>query len=529
MPGSGADCSFKDDDDDAKSGYDELKIQDDQDDDDEAQIESEDEVINSFIQSSQLMMMKQHMKRKLMKMTPSILQFIHPLMFHPQMMKTVTMMLKGLMLKEKSQMKMHKRVPSLIFAPTEAFSSNTDSSLHSITTTTNPDSSRDGTTQGSSLLNLPNFGSLFGFDNRLKALEDNFSKFKQTNQYAEALSSIPGIVDQIREESQLKSTILMDSIDEGMKKVIKEQVKSEVSKITPQIEKLVNEQLEFEVLMEANKSISRSDIQRQLYKALVDAYEADKILLDTYGDTVTTKSLETEQILSRTLPGTEPGPKEEGQKRTESTMLQEKKTTTSCRKDYYRSLKQVSMISTEEEVHLFLTVLNHLNDYLHLDRAWILNLLITNPSTLGYANWQEDKTLASQPRSTISTLSAKATTDVLFSRSMSIPFHHFINNDLEYLCGGESSLLSSKAWEDLQLGVESYQKKLNLTKPDTYRSNLRRRDAYTPYSDPRGFIYENKDKKNRLMHIDELHRLAMVDPYGFEGYLKMMVEVPDSS
>ncbi|GKA96232.1 hypothetical protein Tco_0818327 [Tanacetum coccineum] len=54
------------------------------------------------------------------------------------------------------------------------------------------------------------------------------------------------------------------------------------------------------------------------------------------------------------------------------------------------------------------------------------------------------------------------------------------------------------------LGVESYQKKLNLTKPDTYISNLRRRDAYTPYSDPRGFIYENKDKKNRLMRIDEL-------------------------
>ncbi|GJX64470.1 hypothetical protein Tco_0298813 [Tanacetum coccineum] len=52
--------------------------------------------------------------------------------------------------------------------------------------------------------------------------------------------------------------------------------------------------------------------------------------------------------------------------------------------------------------------------------------------------------------------------------------------------------------EDLQLGVESYQKKLNLTKPNTYRSNLRRQDAYTPYSDPRGFIYENKDKKNRL-------------------------------
>ncbi|GJY15771.1 hypothetical protein Tco_0386193 [Tanacetum coccineum] len=33
----------------------------------------------------------------------------------------------------------------------------------------------------------------------------------------------------------------------------------------------------------------RSDVQRQLYKALIDAYEVDNILLDTYGDTVTIK------------------------------------------------------------------------------------------------------------------------------------------------------------------------------------------------------------------------------------------------
>ncbi|GKA25344.1 hypothetical protein Tco_0711453 [Tanacetum coccineum] len=38
--------------------------------------------------------------------------------------------------------------------------------------------------------------------------------------------------------------------------------------------------------------------------------------------------------------------------------------------------------------------------------------------------------------------------------------------------------------EDLQLGVKSYQKKLNLTKPDTYRSNLMNKAAYTSHSDP---------------------------------------------
>nr|GFA83492.1 hypothetical protein [Tanacetum cinerariifolium] len=84
------------------------------------------------------------------------------------------------------------------------------------------------------------------------------------------------------------------------------------------IKKTVNEQIEAEVLtrssnssktshavaanlsklelkkiliekIESNKSIHRSDEQKNLYKALFDAYECDKLILDTYGDTVTLK------------------------------------------------------------------------------------------------------------------------------------------------------------------------------------------------------------------------------------------------
>ncbi|GJW99101.1 hypothetical protein Tco_0180909 [Tanacetum coccineum] len=119
------------------------------------------------------------------------------------------------------------------------------------------------TTTSSLLENLPNFASLFGFDHRLKALEDNFSEFRQTNQYADALSSIPGTVDQylankmqeavdvavqlkydrFREESTSANQQFLDSIDEGMKKIIKDQVKKEVSKVIPKIEKLVIEKL----------------------------------------------------------------------------------------------------------------------------------------------------------------------------------------------------------------------------------------------------------------------------------------------
>nr|GEV46656.1 hypothetical protein [Tanacetum cinerariifolium] len=68
------------------------------------------------------------------------------------------------------------------------------------------------------------------------------------------------------------------------------------------------------------------------------------------------------------------------------------------------------------------------------------------------------------------------------------------------------SIVIQRRVEDLQLGVESYQKKLNLTKPDSYWSDLKRKEAYTAYLNPRGFIYQNKDKKNRLMRINELHK-----------------------
>nr|GEY20297.1 hypothetical protein [Tanacetum cinerariifolium] len=70
------------------------------------------------------------------------------------------------------------------------------------------------------------------------------------------------------------------------------------------------------------------------------------------------------------------------------------------------------------------------------------------------------------------------------------------------------SIVIQRRVEDLQLGVESYQKKLNLTNPYSYRSDLKHKEAYTTYSNLRGFIYQYKDKKNRLMRIDELHKFS---------------------
>ncbi|GJZ94006.1 copia protein [Tanacetum coccineum] len=60
-----------------------------------------------------------------------------------------------------------------------------------------------------------------------------------------------------------------------------------------------------------------------------------------------------------------------------------------------------------------------------------------------------------------------------------------------------------KRVEDLQLGVKSYQKKLNITKPETFRSDISKRTPYTAYNNPQGIIYVEKFKRNRLMCSDE--------------------------
>ncbi|GKE13924.1 hypothetical protein Tco_1421501 [Tanacetum coccineum] len=62
--------------------------------------------------------------------------------------------------------------------------------------------------------------------------------------------------------------------------------------------------------------------------------------------------------------------------------------------------------------------------------------------------------------------------------------------------------------EDLQLAVESYQKKINLTKLDIYRTYLRKMTPYTTYRDTQGIIYQDDMDRTRLMRTDELHKFS---------------------
>ncbi|GKF08842.1 hypothetical protein Tco_0043066 [Tanacetum coccineum] len=72
-------------------------------------------------------------------------------------------------------------------------------SSHLITTPQQqtPDSTTTTTTNPTmTLLEIPNFASLFQFEQRVSALETKMSGFNQTSQFAKVVSSILGIVDQ---------------------------------------------------------------------------------------------------------------------------------------------------------------------------------------------------------------------------------------------------------------------------------------------------------------------------------------------
>nr|GEW55870.1 hypothetical protein [Tanacetum cinerariifolium] len=378
--------------------------------------------------------------------------------------------------------------------------------------------------------------------------------------------------------------------------------------------------------MEGNKSIQCSDEQRNLYKTLVNTYEADKIILDSYGETIILKrrrddddddkdegpSTGSDQRSKRRREGKEP-------ESTSTPLETATRSAGSCLRKHSnmdkRTGKQAdSRSSFSELLDTSLDFSNFIMNQLRVDTL--------TPKLLAGPTYELMKGSCQQyPHNLLQPL---LLTPNNRGRRV-IPFAHIINNDLEYLQGGASSLkyttsvtktkaadyenikctedlvprtmwiqeridydkyalwevshwgrkrqqfycfvvnrefaldvyskrriiavtnLKIVEWhsykhldwillsnltieerftfnvslrmftrsiviqrrvEDLQLGVESYQKRLNLTKPDTYWSDLKRRKAYTAYSNSRGFIYQNKDKKNRLMQIDELHKFS---------------------
>ncbi|GJR49371.1 hypothetical protein Tco_1399892 [Tanacetum coccineum] len=147
------------------------------------------------------------------------------------------------------------------------------------------------------------------------ALESEMSEFKKTNQFAEVVSLILGIVDNYL-PSKMKDAV--DVAVQLQTNKLREEAQAENQEFLNQIEKYVIESLGAKVLVRStnqpqtsyaiaasllefelkkilidkigtNKSIDRSDIQKDLYKALVKSYNSDKDIISSYGDVVTLK------------------------------------------------------------------------------------------------------------------------------------------------------------------------------------------------------------------------------------------------
>ncbi|GJU12023.1 hypothetical protein Tco_1134419 [Tanacetum coccineum] len=502
---------------------------------------------------------------------------------------------------------------------------------------------------------IPNFTSLFSFERRASSLETKLSELKQTNQFAKALSSILGIFDnylaskmkdavnvavqlqsnKLREEAQAENDEFLKQIDSNIKAIIKDQVKAQVSKIMPKVEKYVTESLGAEVLarssnqpqtsyaaaaslsefelkkilidkIEENKSMNRSDIQKNLYNTLIESYNSDKDLFASYGDVVTLKRGRDDQDKDEEpSAGSNRGTKRRrsGKEESSKEATQKESKSTSSSKGASRSQPKSSGKSAQAEEHG--PRVDDLEEPLHQefntgndDVSPVREIIavderLWNPSGSQTPDreWNKTKTVDDRPPQSWMTQLAQAsgtqssfneflatpidfsafimnrlklnnlTQDVLTGPTYDlmkgtcksvveleyhleenargrqvIPFDHFINNDLEYLKGGSlsqkytTSLTKTKAadyghvkWiedkvprskltnlnlderfahvalrmytrciviqervEDLQLAVKSYQKKINLSRTDSYHDM----------------------DKNRLMRIDELHKFS---------------------
>nr|GEW71268.1 hypothetical protein [Tanacetum cinerariifolium] len=276
--------------------------------------------------------------------------------------------------------------------------------------------------------------------------------------------------DRLRDEAQVENEEFLKNLDENIQKIIKEQVKEhvkvQVSKILLKIEKTVNEQLEAEVLtrssnssktsyavvtdlskmelkkilikkMEVNKSIHQSDEQRNLYKALVEAYESDKIILDTYGDIVTLKRHRDDDTNKDEEPsaGLDRGSKRqrEGNEPESTSAPKEKATRTTGKSTQGLSTESTQSRHLDSELlagPIYELMKGSCKSLVELE-FFLEEVYKATTDQLGWNNPEGHQ----YPHNLLKPLPLIPN----YQGHRVIPFDHFINNDLEYLRGGASS------------------------------------------------------------------------------------------
>nr|GEU93870.1 hypothetical protein [Tanacetum cinerariifolium] len=281
--------------------------------------------------------------------------------------------------------------------------------------------------------------------------------------------------DRLRDEAQRENDEFLKTVDENIQKIIKEQVKEQVkvqvSKILARIKQAVNEQLEAEVLTRSSHS-SKTSYRRRDDDADKDEEPSDG---PDRGSKRRREEKEPESASAPTKTATRSaGRSTQGsQSQQASTAFAEEPMQTTCQME--EPSHPEFDIDAEDQPIVQSSQLRRDDDKLYKFKEGDFK-------RLRIQDIEDILLLLVQGKLTNLTVEERFAFNVslqMFTRSIIIQRHV----------------------EDLLLGVESYQKKLNLTKLDSYRSDLKRKEAYTAYSNPRGFIYQNKDKKNRT--VDE--------------------------
>ncbi|GJV67357.1 hypothetical protein Tco_1482866 [Tanacetum coccineum] len=319
-------------------------------------------------------------------------------------------------------------------------------------------------------------------------------------------TALQSYTQEFEKKAQEERKLYIDGVEKSVKDIIKDEVKSLLPQILPKevsnFHHPVLSRFELKKILldkiEKSKLYQAAPEHRELYAGRVKSYKFDKELFSSYGniskDAEPPKGSKLKDSKSRLSKGTKSQPKSSGK-------------------------------SVKEEKLVFEVV--------------------------------NSETPQDQGGDTKDQPNVKSLPFIKAQGRQVVPADYFFNNDLEYLKGRSSSrkyttsttktkaakygfqfccfsvskelsnleihvifdlnvalrmftrhIVILKWVEDLQLGVESYQKKRNITKPKTFRSGISKRTPYTAYKNPQGIIYQDKLKRNRLMRSDELYKFC---------------------
>ncbi|GKD50887.1 hypothetical protein Tco_1279863, partial [Tanacetum coccineum] len=308
------------------------------------------------------------------------------------------------------------------------------------------------TAPSSSLQDLPNFGSLFGFDHRLKTLEIDFSELKQTNQFATVVSLIPDIVD----------AYLANKMHEAIKTV-------------------------------------------NLYKALVDANESDKLILDTYRETVSFKRRRDEEDKDEepSIGSNQGSERRRAGKEPESTSAPKEKTSkiigksTKGSKSYHKSADE----STQAEEPISLAQMKDPpGPTFELMKGSCKSLVELEyffeevyKATTGQLDWKNPEANNESAQDVYSKRRI-----IIVTKLQIVEWHNYKHLDWITVHRDDDKLYTFKEGDFNRLRIQDIEDMLLLL----VQGNL------TNLTVEERLAFNNKDKKNRLMRIDELHKFS---------------------